>query len=185
MRIVLLVLVATLGLMACLSEDDVRRIAREEAAAPLQGPKGVPGPTGPQGVAGPMGPQGPAGPPGPEGPAGADSDTLEFLGELMALGLMGEMVGGNGVDDWSYLYSDDDGEPGDTKDAVRLVLGYMGIKTDLTDAHLRDACAALVAVEYERDGLDPETLMAMTFLVADALMGAMPPHELPEYCARL
>lgn len=69
LALALLAVVFAAGCAATLTEDDVRRIAREEAAA------GPPGPQGPAGPPGEQGPQGPEGPQGDAGPAGRQGDT--------------------------------------------------------------------------------------------------------------
>ena len=76
-----LVFITVLGVLsllpvACaagLTEEDVRRIAREEAVPGppgIQGIQGIQGELGPQGIRGPKGDPGPAGQPGPRGPQG-------------------------------------------------------------------------------------------------------------------
>ena len=63
----------TLACAPNLTEDDVRRIAQEQAIAGPQGEPGAPGPpgpTGPQGEQGSPGPRGPQGEPGVQGPQG-------------------------------------------------------------------------------------------------------------------
>lgn len=64
---------------AALQEADAAldaRVTALEAAQPVEGPQGEPGPPGPQGEPGPAGPQGPVGPVGPQGPL----PTLASLG---------------------------------------------------------------------------------------------------------
>lgn len=69
------------GCAANLTEDDVRRIAREEVVTGPPGPPGPQGEQGPQGLQGIPGPQGPAGIdgqqglPGPQGEAGPPGET--------------------------------------------------------------------------------------------------------------
>ena len=79
-------LAATLGCSEGLTEEDVRRIAREQTLVGPRGPQGEPGPAGPQGEPGPPGPRGgpgiqgitgPQGKPGPYGPPGLKGETGE------------------------------------------------------------------------------------------------------------
>ena len=85
----ILMIMLALACTTSLTENDVRRIAQEEA---IRGPQGEPGPVGPQGELGLQGEPGPVGPQGSPGQAGEQGPQggIGTTGQQGPVGEMGE-----------------------------------------------------------------------------------------------